>query len=117
MLERFLDMLHLEGDGMEHLEIIAPERELPRVDGEGLSDPVKINPGDFWRLMNMAVKGKQRLVFYNEVSDGPASRRFSALNEIQSGAKRGGVHDIDRLSEMKRSGELFQIVSNRLFLP
>ena len=55
--KRFLDIFHFKGDGMELGKVSACLGKLSWIDGKCLFNPIEVCTGDFWRLMDMAMKG------------------------------------------------------------
>ena len=57
VFECFLDIFHFKGDGMEFEPVSTCRGKLPWIDGECLPNPIEVSTGEFWRLMDMAMKG------------------------------------------------------------
>jgi hypothetical protein len=48
---------HFKGDGMKLGKVSTCPDKLPWVDHHGFSEPIHVSAGEFWRFMNMAMKG------------------------------------------------------------
>jgi hypothetical protein len=57
MGKRFHDVFHFKGYGVESRRFLIRPRRLSGIDGERLTNPNKVSTGEFWRLMDMTMKG------------------------------------------------------------
>ena len=57
MLECFSNIFHFKSDGIELEKVPFCPGRLPCIDAKCLANPIEVSTGDFWRLMDMTMKG------------------------------------------------------------